>query len=70
MSKNSTKLPTCLKWSKMDIQAQGERHGLKIDDEQAQDLLEGFFEETNDYIIMNINIAMAEYVLENYKEQS
>ena len=60
-------LPTCLKWSKMDIQAQGERHGIHIDDEQAQDLLEGFFELANAYIITTINIAMAEYVRENYE---
>lgn len=55
-------LPTCLQWSKADIQAQGERHGIKIDDEQAQDLLEGFFEDNNEYIITVINNSMTEYV--------
>jgi len=69
MNKNSTQLPTCLIWNKLDIQAQGLRHGLHIDDAQAQDLLEGFFEEANSYIIMTINIAMAEYIRENYEEQ-
>lgn len=62
-------LPTCLKWSKMDIQAQGERHGFKIDDEQAQKLLEDFFKLANSYIITTINIAMGEYIRENYEEQ-
>jgi len=69
MNKNSTQLPTCLIWNKLDIQAQGLRHGIHIDDEQAQKLLEGFFEEANSYIIMTINIAMAEYIRENYEEQ-
>lgn len=62
-------LPTCLNWSKADIQAQGERHGIKIDDAEAQDLLEGFFEEANDNIIEIINIMMACYVRDNYEEQ-
>lgn len=61
--------PTCLQWSRLDIQAQALRQGIKIDDSQAQDLLEGFFDDNNEYIIEVINTAMAEYVRENYNEQ-
>jgi hypothetical protein len=60
-------VPTCLQWNKLDIQAQGVRQGLKVDDAQAQELLERFFRDANDHIIETINNAMAEYVRENYK---
>jgi len=61
--------PTCLKWTIEDIQAQGEFQDFEIDDAQAHELLEGFFEENNGYIIEVINNAMADYVYENYNEQ-
>ena len=61
--------PSCLKWSIEDIQAQGEFQKFKIDDAQAHDLLEGFLEENNGYIVEVINNAMADYVYENYDEQ-
>lgn len=61
--------PTCLRWTIEDIQAQGEFQDFEIDDAQAHELLEGFFEENNGYIIEVINNAMADYVYENYNEQ-
>ena len=61
--------PTCLKWTIEDIQAQGKLQDFKIDDAQAHELLEGFLEENNGYIIEVINNAMADYVYENYNEQ-
>ena len=62
-------VPTCLQWNKIDIQAQGVRQGLKVDDTQAQELLNGFFKQANDHITETINNAMAEYVRENHKKQ-
>lgn len=61
--------PSCLKWSIEDIQAQGKRRGFKIDDAQAHELLEGFFEKNDDYIFEVINDAMVDYMHENYNEQ-
>lgn len=63
------RMPTCLRWSIEDIQAQGKLQEFTIDDAQAQELLEGFLEENNGYIIEVIHNAMADYVYENYNEQ-
>ena len=55
---------SCLKWDKEDIKAAAAQvSDTKLTDEQAEELLQAFFDENDEHIIETINIALIQFCL-------